>query len=63
MNQTRNDLIDDLREMDFKLDLWLENQDMPAEEDDRTELTGARRHIRNVMNRLMGDNYRETSRL
>lgn len=63
MNQTRNNLIDDLREMYNKLGLWLEGDDVPVQEGDRTELASARQHIRNVMNRLMGDNYQETRTL
>ena len=45
MNQTRNKLIDDLREMDNKLRLWLEADGLPAEEEDRKELTSARQLI------------------
>jgi hypothetical protein len=61
MNQTRNNLIDDLREMHDKLGLWLEAGDLPAEEEDRKELTSARQLIYNVTNRLLGDNYQESS--
>lgn len=60
MNQTRNNLIDDLREMDDKLRLWLEADGLPAEEEDRKELTSARQLIRSVTNRLLGDNYQES---
>ncbi len=60
MNQTRNNLIDDLREMDDKLRLWLEADGLPAEEEDRKELISARQLIRSVTNRLLGDNYQES---
>ena len=60
MNQTRNNLIDDLREMDNKLRLRLEADGLPAKDEDRTELVVVRQLIRNVTNRLLGDNHQES---
>jgi hypothetical protein len=53
----RENLIDDLWEMYGKLGIW-DGAQMDAA--DRQELTDARQHIRNVLNRQLGDNYLES---
>jgi hypothetical protein len=53
----RENLIDDLWEMHGKLGIW-DGAQMDAA--DRQELTDARQHIRNVLNRQLGDNYLES---
>jgi len=59
--QPRNNLMDDLRDMHDKLELWLTSREMDdLEPVDRKDLTTAGDLIRDVMNRLMGDNYQES---
>ena len=53
----RDNLIDDLWEINGKLELW-DGAQMDAA--DREELADARQLVRNVLNRQLGDSYLES---
>ncbi len=55
---SRDNAIDDLREMQTKLDIWIRAEDLDPV--DRKELNTARVLLGNVMGRLMGDNRIES---
>lgn len=58
--RTRNDVIDDLRAIQTKLDDLLMADAFLAAVEDRKALVDASNLLGNVINRLMGDNYQES---